>query len=87
LTGTRRSEDSSSFETAGKGDSCPTCGAVLIPIVYGLPGGDLFEQAERGEVELGGCLVVDTNPQFHCRGQVAHYWRRGAQGQLIAQVR
>jgi len=28
----------------------------MVPIVYGLPGPELFERAERGEVILGGCM-------------------------------
>ena len=48
---------------------CPACGAAdPVPIVYGLPGLDLFEAAERGEVVLGGCLVGSESPEFECRG-------------------
>jgi hypothetical protein len=35
---------------------CPSCSGPLLPIVYGLPGPELFESAERGEVALGGCM-------------------------------
>ena len=37
-----------------------------IPIVYGLPGGDLWEAADRGEVSLGGCLISPGNPTEEC---------------------
>ena len=48
---------------------CPHCGSArVIPIVYGLPGPELFQAAERGEVALGGCLVDDRNPMWHCNG-------------------
>ncbi len=30
---------------------------VLLPIVYGLPGEDTFQQARRGEIVLGGCTT------------------------------
>ena len=41
-----------------KGSNCPTCNAgKLIPIVYGLPGRELMEQSERGEVDLDGSSV------------------------------
>ncbi len=41
-----------------KGSKCPTCNAgKLIPIIYGFPGRELMEQAERGEIEIGGCVV------------------------------
>jgi len=45
---------------------CPTCGAKMIPIVYGYPTVELFEAAERGEVFLGGCCIMDYNPAFAC---------------------
>ena len=45
-----------------KGSNCPTCKAGrLIPIIYGLPGRELMEQSERGEVELGGCSVTEVH--------------------------
>jgi hypothetical protein len=36
--------------------ACPECGSRenVIPIVYGYPSDELFEAADRGEVELGG---------------------------------
>jgi len=37
-----------------------------VPIVYGLPGLDLFERAAAGEVVLGGCLVDDGQPTWQC---------------------
>lgn len=45
---------------------CPRCGALGLPIVYGLPGPDLFEAAERGEVALGGCELSFDNPLWRC---------------------
>lgn len=38
---------------------CPMCGAVeVIPVVFGLPGPELVERANRGEVSLGGCMPL-----------------------------
>ncbi len=48
--------------------SCPRCGSPAVPIVYGLPAGELFEAADRGEVVLGGCMVWDEQPEWACRG-------------------
>ena len=45
---------------------CPVCGSASIPIVYGLPGSELFERADRGEVSLGGCIVWDEQPNAQC---------------------
>jgi len=43
---------------------CPSCKSEhVIPIVYGLPGWELAEEAEKGHVELGGCCV-DANNQI-----------------------
>ena len=60
-----------------KGSNCPTCKAGrLIPIIYGLPGRELMEQSERGEVELGGCIITEVfdpktgflsgDPELYC---------------------
>jgi hypothetical protein len=38
----------------------------MRPIVYGMPGGDLMELSERGEIELGGCCIPDDMPRFSC---------------------
>lgn len=39
-------------------EACPRCeSAAVVPIRYGMPGPELAAAAERGEVELGGCLV------------------------------
>jgi hypothetical protein len=47
---------------------CPRCGGPSVPIVYGLPGGGMFEAADRGEIALGGCCVTDQDPDRACRG-------------------
>ncbi len=38
---------------------CPVCNRsdMVIPIVYGFPGEELFEESEKGLVMLGGCCV------------------------------
>jgi hypothetical protein len=37
-------------------EECPRCGASeSLLILYGLPTPDMFKQAERGEIVLGGC--------------------------------
>lgn len=56
-----------------KARSCPVCGARMIPIAYGFPSGEMFEQAERGEVVLGGCLIDPANPENVCVGDPPHY--------------
>ena len=48
---------------------CPECGSTeVIPIVYGMPGLDLMQAADRGEVALGGCVIVEGfDPTHSCR--------------------
>lgn len=47
---------------------CPFCESEeIIPIIYGLPGVELLEAAERGDVELGGCEVYYANEKHFCR--------------------
>jgi hypothetical protein len=64
--------------------ACPTCGAVTVPIVVGLPSGELFEAADRGEVVLGGCVPILSGPTVVCRGVEAHGWRTDGAGRLVA---
>ncbi len=46
---------------------CPGCGAeTVVPVVYGFPGVELFEAAERREVVLGGCSMGIHNPEAAC---------------------
>lgn len=47
---------------------CGTCQAVraTVPIVFGLPGNELMEEAQRGEVVLGGCMVPLVEPLVAC---------------------
>ncbi len=47
---------------------CPRCGGKAIPIVYGMPGPKLFERSKRGEVRLGGCVVMGdgNDPTHYC---------------------
>lgn len=61
------------------GRVCPRCGREeSIPIVWGMPSGDLFELAERGQVALGGCLLgPDGNPEWSCRACGLDWGRAG----------
>lgn len=54
------------MKVANKPEKCPKCGGKVVNIVYGMPSNELFEQAERGEVVLGGCTISDTMPEWAC---------------------
>ena len=48
---------------------CPVCGKSdkVIPIAYGLPNLEMFEEAELGKIFLGGCLITEDMPLHHCK--------------------
>ena len=51
-------------------EECPICSKKeLIPIVYGFPGPELFEESEKGLVKLGGCCL----PHPYYQG-IIHYY-------------
>ncbi|RAY16705.1 hypothetical protein DPM19_00520 [Actinomadura craniellae] len=56
---------------------CPRCGTEPLPVLYGLPGPEMFEAAERGEISLGGCEVYDDAPRWRCRGCGGEFGRLG----------
>jgi len=39
----------------------------IIPIVYGMPGPKLMEEARKGHVYLGGCIISDCDPHYYCK--------------------
>lgn len=50
-----------------KAPRCPDCSSSQVrQIVYGEPGPDLWEQAEKGLVTLGGCLLEAESPSWNC---------------------
>jgi len=51
----------------GKPEKCPKCGsAEVLRIAYGLPGPEMGEAAERGEIALGGCVIDERSRQWEC---------------------
>jgi hypothetical protein len=57
---------------------CPLCRSNdTIPIFYGFPPHDSIEPflkaADRGEIELGGCVLLDKRPSHHCKN-CGHYF-------------
>ena len=45
---------------------CPNCNHKMIKIVYGMPDSDIMEKAQKGELFLGGCVIDDFQPEYHC---------------------
>ena len=53
----------------------PGCSSdEVIPIVYGYPGPELFEDSTAGRVALGGCVVFPDAPDRTCTN-CGHKWR------------
>lgn len=75
-----------------KGGTCPACNSGnLIPIVYGMPGPELVERSERGEIELGGCVIsgevfdpkrgfISGDPELSCPKCEGRFFRDGRRG-------
>jgi hypothetical protein len=62
--------------TAEIPEVCPHCGATGRPIIYGHPDVSMFESSDRGEIEIGGCVVDDDSPAFRCAN--GHAFGEGA---------
>ena len=53
---------------------CPRCGsAKVVPVLYGLPGPKAEEEAERGAIELAGCVLPKRPDDWCCRA-CEHRW-------------
>jgi len=54
--------------------TCPTCGKKLTKILYGLPAPETMEEAEEGEIILGGCCVSWDDPTHYCKNCKKHIY-------------
>ena len=46
---------------------CPSCESKnVVPIAYGLPGDEMREDAIKGKIHLGGCVIEEDASDFHC---------------------
>jgi len=53
---------------------CPSCASNNIAaIAFGYPGPEMMEESQRGKIVLGGCIVTDDDPEWHCK-DCAHQW-------------
>ena len=41
--------------------------------MYGYPSIEMFEAAEAGKIELGGCVIGDSDPDWKC-AECDHVW-------------
>ena len=59
-------------------EGCPSCRHVAgVPLFFGMPGPQMFEAEQRGELVLGGCDPIQDQygnvPNFACT-RCAHHW-------------
>ena len=46
---------------------CPKCKSnKIIPIMYGMPTHEAFEEAEKGNIKMGGCMIREAMPDRYC---------------------
>lgn len=45
---------------------CPICKSNMVSILYGMPSSEAIEKAERQELFIGGCMITNDNPKYHC---------------------
>jgi len=52
----------------GERAACPSCGRrSVVPVVFGMPAGDLMEAGRRGDVVIGGCVILPgLDPTVAC---------------------
>lgn len=51
---------------SGRKRKCPECGGKVVRIVYGMPGPELWNEAEEKKVLLGGCCIGFHDPDRGC---------------------
>jgi len=64
-----------------KPKKCPKCGSSKIAeILRGMPpfSKDLEQKINSGEIVLGGCVVSDNDPIWHCN-TCEHEWGKSKQ--------
>ena len=46
---------------------CPKCRKKeAVKILYGFPTFEAIEEARKGTIHLGGCIITGLDPQWHC---------------------
>ena len=54
---------------------CPNCGGKLIDIIYGMVDYEVGEQAKKGKVFIGGCMITGNDPIYHCNTCRRSYYK------------
>lgn len=56
---------------------CPNCDTATIPVAYGYPSFEMFEDARSGTIALGGCVIGSDDPKRCCPSCKAAVWSHG----------
>ena len=57
--------------------TCPKCSKDnIVPIRYGMPGSEMQNDYYKGKIELGGCVLDEESPNYHCK-DCKYEWQRG----------
>lgn len=68
-------------------NKCPNCGSKkTLKIIYGMPTHDTFLKAEEGKIKLGGCLVMDSNPEYYC-SECNFEWNRATADRFLEELK
>jgi hypothetical protein len=61
-------------EKVSESTECPNCQSKnIVPIAYGMPGPEMWASYERGEIKLGGCVVLTPCAEWYCRACKAEF--------------
>ncbi|WP_117208093.1 hypothetical protein [Allorhizocola rhizosphaerae] len=52
--------------------SCPTCGSIGTPVLFGLPAPSALEAEAEGLLILPGCIEPEDHPHWECHE--GHGW-------------
>ena len=56
------------IEVESNPGKCPKCGGKVVPILYGEPTAQAYEEYLQGKLVLGGCCITDNDPDWECLG-------------------
>ncbi|MCP4121120.1 MAG: hypothetical protein GY751_05155 [Bacteroidetes bacterium] len=54
---------------------CATCKSndQVVPVMYGMPGPKMQDDAYAGKIKLGGCLIGENDPKWYCKRDEAEF--------------
>ena len=67
------------FQEYHDGKVCPNCRDrdSIVKIEYGYPGNEMVDKHDKGQIKLGGCMIHEDNPDYHCN-KCDHEWQKSS---------